>query len=327
MENYKEEIIATRTGSLGSSDGKLIRRVAETGEIPKASEYRLAVCKGLVPQKEIPRTAAVVAGDEMELMIFKFVSAGMPNDIICESNPLWRSRFYKYENVQLISHPDIVLRSDKELNIYEVKTTCHNVEQTKETYKEQLYIHYLLGLEEARKLGIKKENVHIYLIVYDTNGLDLKAENEFEPDRLFVIEIKPEPFDVIKGMKIIDNYLGNLTEYNPESEDEIPAELLPEEVKGEFELVSQALKEIKEREKFIEDFKVRLYDFMLEQKIKSVKNDEWSITRIDPSTAVSFDSKRFMDDYRAAHPRAAKKMQEKYKKEVSRKGCVQIKIK
>ena len=65
QQDYKNEIRSSRCGALGSSDGKLIISVAESGVIPKFAYKRLAVCKGLIEQEDIPRTHSINVNGEM----------------------------------------------------------------------------------------------------------------------------------------------------------------------------------------------------------------------------------------------------------------------
>lgn len=326
MENYKEDIVSSRIGCLGSSDGNLLRRVCALGYVPKSEYKRLAVCKGLIEQEDIPRTAAVKAGDEMEMLIYNHLKA---NDPRYESNPRWESLRYAYKNVRLISHPDLVLKDDarKTLFIYEVKTTKYGVEETRRTYKSQLFIHYVIGKEIAKTYG-NDWKVKVFLVHYDTDGLDLtEGKLELDPTRLTVNETRFTAtlyFDIDKAMRLVDEFLEGFTEYY--EGDEIDANYLPEKVRSQFDDVATMLLEIKERETKVDEFKKRLYDFMVEKDIKSIKNDVFSITRVDPTESKSFDHKRYIEDMRAEHPRVAKKVLAKYEKTTKRKGYVNIKV-
>ena len=77
----------------------------------------------------------------------------------------------------------------------------------------------------------------------------------------------------------------------------------------------------------MEEFKARLYDFMLSHDIKSIKSETWGITRVDATESRQFDYKRFLEDYATKHPRAYKKLVSGFEKVVKRKGSVQIRIK
>lgn len=325
MENYKDEIRNTRCGALGSSDGKLIISVAESGVIPKSAYKRLAVCKGLIEQDDIPYTAAVRAGDELEMLVFEHLKA---NDDRYQSNPCWVSKKYSRKNMNLLTHPDIVLQDDenKVLNVYEVKCTKFTFEQTRETYKAQLIIHWVIANEIAKELGGYK--VKLSLVHYSTEGMNLEDGFDFDPSRLTVktlrnMEKLSKSYRIAEAMDIIDNFLETFTEYY--EQDEIDANLLPAKVQTQFSEVAQFLREIKEREAKVDAFKAKLYDFLSERGIKKVSCDDFSFTVVAPTQQVTFDAKKFMEDMTAEHPRKAKQIREKYKKTTNKRGFVTIK--
>lgn len=327
QQDYKNQIRSSRCGALGSSDGKLIISVAENGIIPKSAYKRLAVCKGLIEQEDIPYTAAVRAGDELEMLVFEHLKS---NDDRYQSNPCWVSEKYSRKNVKLLTHPDIVLQDDenKVLNVYEVKCTKFTFEQTRDTYKAQLIIHWVIANEIAKKLGGYK--VKLSLVHYSTEGMNLEDGFEFDPSRLTVktlrnMEKLSKSYHLSEAMDIVNDFLENFNEYY--EGDEIESEYLPEKVKQEFNTITTILAEIKERETKVEEFKARLYEFMLSHDIKSIKNEDWGITRVDASESRQFDSKAFLSDYATKHPRAYKKLVRDFEKVVKRKGSVQIRVK
>lgn len=324
-KDYKQDIANTRVGCLGSSDGKMLMQIATLGFVPRASIKRLAVCKGLIPQNEIPKTSAIQAGDDLEMMVYENLKA---QDTRYESNPLWVSERYSRKNVKLISHPDLVLRDDerKTLFVYEVKTTKFGVKETKQTYKAQLFIHYIIAKEIAKKLG-DKWKVKLILVHYSTDGLDLAGGITFDPTRLTLhgVSFNAPLFDIGFAMDYVDTYLESLTEYY--EGDEIDSVYLPEKVKEEFDLVAATLQQIKESEKMVNDFKSRLYLFMQEKGVKSIKNDAFTISCVSPSTTKSFDGKQFLDDLAKEHPRKANKIRQKYTKTSQKKGYAVIKLK
>ena len=326
QQDYKNEIRSSRCGALGSSDGKLILQVAETMTIPKSAYKRLAVCKGLIEQEDIPYTNAVRAGDELEITVYEHLKA---NDGRYQSNPCWVSKKYSRKNVKLLSHPDITLQDDenKVLNVYEVKCTKFGFNQTRDTYKAQLIIHWIIANEIAKELGGYK--VRLFLVHYSTDGMNLEDGFEFDTSRLTVkqlrsIDKESRMYRISDAMDIIDDFLGTFDNYY--DGDEIASEYLPEKVKQEFDTITNVLAEIKEREQKVEEFKARLFDFMSSHDIKSIKNDAWSITRVDATESRQFDSKAFLADYANKHPRAYKKLVSGFEKVVKRKGSVQIRI-
>ena len=327
QQDYKNEIRSSRCGALGSSDGKLIISGAENGIIPKSAYKRLAVCKGLIEQEDIPYTAAVRAGDELEMLVFEYLKA---NDDRYQSNPCWVSKKYSRKNVKLLTHPDIVLQDDenKILNVYEVKCTKFTFEQTKDTYKAQLIIHWVIANEIAKELGGYK--VRLSLVHYSTEGMNLEDGFEFDPSRLTVKTLRnmekiSKSYRIAEAMDLIDTFLEDFNEYY--DGDEIPYDILPINVQNQFDGITTLLAEIKEREDKVNAFKSKLYTFLQEKNIKSIKNDAWSITRVDPTESKQFDSKRYFDDFALKHPRQYKKIRSEYEKTVRKKGFVTIKIK
>ena len=326
QQDYKNEIRSSRCGALGSSDGKLILQVAESGVIPKSAYKRLAVCKGLIEQQDIPYTAAVRAGDELEMLVFEHLKA---NDDRYQSNPCWVSKKYSRKNVKLLTHPDIVLQDDenKILNVYEVKCTKFTFEQTKDTYKAQLIIHWVIANEIAKELGGYK--VRLSLVHYSTEGMNLEDGFEFDPSRLTVktlrnMEKLSKSYHLAEAMDIIDTFLENFNEYY--EQEEVDANLLPANVQTQFSEVAQFLREIKEREEKVDAFKAKLYDFLLERGIKKVSCDNFSFTVVAPTQQISVDYKSlFSQEIEAKKPRVAKQLKEKYKKITNKKGYVVIK--
>lgn len=325
LKDYKQEITQTRVGCLGSSDGRMLAQIATLGKVPKSAYKRLAVCKGLIPQEEIPTSAAMKAGDDLEMMVYEHLTRKDPR---YESNPLWVSDKYSRKNVKLISHPDIVKRDDarKMLFVYEVKTTKFSFEDTRDEYKTQLYIHYILGKELAEKYG-KGWGVKVFLVHYSTTGLDLENGIEFDVSRLTIKEISfnAQVFSVNRAMDVVDEFLEGFNEYY--EGDDIDADLLPAKIKEEFDLVAATLVEIKEREDMVDAFKKKLYQFMVDHDIKSIKNSSFSIARVDPTEIRSFDAKRYIEVLKKEHPRKAKKIIDEYTKVTNRKGYATIRVK
>lgn len=325
MYDYKQEIIDTRKGCLGSSDGRILSQISTLGYVPKSAYKRLAELKSLIEHKDIPQNDAIRFGDYIENAIFNHLHS---QDQRWESNVLLESKKYSLPNVKLISHPDFykIDHDKKEILIGECKATKYNVQQTRSTYEAQLYIHYVLGREIASKFG-DDWKVKLYLVHYSTDGIDLENGIEFDPSRLTVHQVyfSTMYFDIMRGMNLVNDFLETFTEYY--EGDEIDANLLPTNVKSQFDDVAAMLVEIKERESKIEEFKKRLYDFMLEHDIKSIKNEYFSIVAVAPSESKSFDAKRYVEDLIKQYPRKSKKIIEKYTKTQKRKGYCQIKVK
>lgn len=324
---YKEDIIHSRVGSVGGSDAKMLASIANNGFVPKSAYKRLAVCKGLIEPNNYGVTKAMAFGDYIENEIFAMLSKGSEEEY--QSNPLWVSKKLSRENVKLICHPDIVLKDTKNntLYVYEVKTTKFSVEETRQTYREQLYIEQLLAKEVVSEYK-GRWTIKPFLVHYNTDGVDLDAPFEFDANRLTIRPYKfgVAPFDVNKAMDITSTFLSTFNEYY--ESDEIDYALLPQNVQTQFTQVASYLREIKEREEKVNEFKERLYTFLSERNIKKISCDDFSFTVVAPTKSVKVDyQKLFEEEIAAKTPRKAKKMQNKYKKETARKGYVVIKTK
>lgn len=323
--DYKNDIRQTRQNNLGSSDAKMLQQIAELGSVPKSAYKRLAVCKGLTTNPDVT-TPAMRFGDYIENEVFANLKA---TDERWQSNPCVVSTKYARKNVGCLTHIDYLLQDDKNkvLMVGEAKATKLSFMQARNEYLYQLCHHYLLAEELAKSLGGYK--VKVLLCVYDTNDVDYE-NHDFDPSRLTVkqlrnIDKESKMYHLSDAMDIVSEFLEDFNEYY--EGDEIDSTYLPEKVKQEFDTITNVLTEIKERETKVEEFKARLFNFMSSHDIKSVKNDAWSITRVDPTESHQFDSKAFLQDYATKHPRAYKKLVSGFEKVVKRKGSVQIRLK
>jgi len=323
--DYKEEIIQSRKGCLGSSDGALLAQIVKLGGIPKSAYRRMAEVKGLVEPKQV-NTAAMRAGDEIEMAIFNHLKSV---DSRWESNVRWESEIYSTKNCKLIAHPDLVRIDEETKTIYitEVKTTRYSFEETRYRYANQLYIELLIGNEIAARRG-KDWKVKLSLCVYSTDGLNISDEGvgEFNPERIIIKQVKlGKMFDIRVAMLFVDEFLDTFTEYY--DEEIVEAQYLPDNVRAQFEVIATTLREIKAREAEVNEFKEKLYEFLTARGVKKISCDGFSFTVVPPSKSVQFDGKRFIDDLRRDHPRKAHKIEEVYRKESEKKGYVKITVK
>lgn len=325
MNEQKQEIINTRKGCLGGSDARMLMSIADIGSVPNSAMKRLAICKGLKEPEQFTN-AAMEFGNYIEECVFKSLH---DTDERWQSNPRIASEKYSRKNVKCIDHVDFLLQDDekKELTLGECKATRLTFQQTRDEYIAQLYHHYLLGSEIAKKIGYK---VKVVLCHYLTDGIDVANEREFDPSRLTVKVLRnmdklSSQYKLAEAMDIVDKFLETFDSYY--DGDEIPYELLPVIVKEQFDKVTELLTEIMQREDIVDKFKEKLYEFLLEKNIKSIKNDAWTITRVDASSTKQFNSKKYLSDFAAKHPRKFKKVKEKYETVVNRKGYVKISIK
>lgn len=316
--DYKNDIINSRIGSLGSSDGKVLAAIAKNGCVQRGQVERLAIAKGLYERPNITNIA-MQYGDFIENMIYDSL---VQVDERWESNKCFRSQKYGREGLGLLVHIDFSLfddSRDKPLLLWvECKATTTDIEQTYKDYKEQLYVEYVLGKELAEQLGA---DFKLELCHYDASVMfedEFQLQFAFDPDKISrkkVIFKKPV-FDIASGMDIAAQYVSEMTEYKRE---EIDWDYLPAEVQEQMKQVNNILVSIKEKQDSIEEFKSRFYDFLCKNEIKSVKTPYFTISRVDESVSIQFDKVRFT----AEHPELAAK----YQRAVKKKGYVLIKTK
>lgn len=324
MENYKQEISQSRVGALGGSDGNLLAQVASLGYVPKSAYKRLAVMKGLIEKDDIT-TRVMRYGDFIEQSIFDSLSA---NDERYISNPLWVSGKYSKDGCRLICHPDFVLYDEekKVLKVWECKATKFSPRQTRDNYLNQLFIEWTIANEIVKARG-ERWTVQMFLCHYSTEGVNIDDEFTFVPERLSIhkLRLTPNVFDIDKAMELVSEFASTFDYYT--EEEEVDSRYLPENVRTEFDAVTSVLAEIKERESKVEDFKRRLCVFMQDKGLKSIRSESWNITLVNATESVSFDSKKFLADYAAKHPKKVKKLRKDYEKRTARGAYVTIKLK
>lgn len=325
---HKEEIINTRIGCLGASDGKMLAQIDTLGNVPQSAYKRMAIVKGLIPNEEIPSNTLMKAGDYAEYRIYNDIM--LKRDSRFQSNPRWESKKLSRKFCKLIAHPDFVLEDveNKTLYVYECKATKFSIAETRNNYKAQLFIQHSLAREVASDLGVGWK-VKMYLVHYDMNDVEIQEDGEFKFDesRVSFEEIRfiNKVFNIGYAMDVVDNFLSTFDFY---SENEIvESSLLPEKVQNQFKQVAMVLQEIKRKEKLVDDFKAKLYDFLSSKGIKGVQGDGFSFTVVNPTTQVSFDGKKFIEDYTQEHPTKAKRLKAKYSKTVNKKGYVKVSVK
>lgn len=316
--DYKNDIINSRIGSLGSSDGKVLAAIAKNGCVQRGQVERLAIAKGLYERPNITNIA-MQYGDFIENMIYDSL---VQVDERWESNKCFRSQKYGREGLGLLVHIDFSLfdeSRDKPLLLWvECKATTTDIEQTYKDYKEQLYIEYMLGKELAEELGA---DFKLELCHYDASVMfedESQLQFAFDPDKISrkKVVFKKPVFDISSGMDIAAQYVSEMTEYKRE---EIDWDYLPAEVQEQMKQVNNILVSIKEKQDSIEEFKSRFYDFLCKNEVKSIKTPYFTISRVDESVSIQFDKVRFT----AEHPELAAK----YQRAVKKKGYVLIKTK
>ena len=321
MENYKENIVATRKGGLGSSDATMVLQVAKSNELNDAAKLRIAVMLGLTEKPEFNKSRAMIMGDEIEMKLFADYKQMFPEAI---SNPLYMSAAMSGQyGFNVLNHIDIETIVEDEdgtrtLVWFECKASKLDTADVMNTYSGQFAWHWLLLREKAHELGV---NAQMFLLHYPTNGMLNSDAYRLENVRQIEIEedsVKVDRGMLVEGLSIIANAIPTFEWKQPE---EIAAYNLPTDVQEALVALKRKMDEIKEAEKVVADFKEGITEQMEklynERGIKSIKCDTFAITYVAPSVSQNFDSKALKADDPTTYA--------KYLKESKRKGYVAIK--
>ena len=265
---HKTDVITSRKGGFGGSDAKMFLKVGKSGieSLSETDKIRIAVALGQIPYKETFTTKAMQSGNEFEEWIGKNVLTEY------ESNP----RIYakeKYRNFDVFAHPDFV---DKD-TIYEVKYTSSNFQQTSKDYAAQLQWYYMLM--PKGKVFLLKGN----------QGDDFKYWN------FALIEKSDSIVDaILHGINLIDDFCDTFV-YEQKEEWSVE-DLLPFE-QTDAQVMFDCLSEIKVLEEKVKEYRERMLNVLLENNVKSLKHDKYTLSVVGESIRSTFDKKQLLADY------------------------------
>lgn len=311
MENnyeYKDEIIASRKGFLGSSDAQLISKIDNLGYVPSSCNERLAILKGLYEKTTDFKTEAMAMGDTIENQIFDMLHS---QDNRWESNPRYESIYFKRKNLNLLAHIDFqLIDEDKKIVTWiECKATNKDLNNARKNYNGQLYIENTLGHEFALSKG-KNWKFNFKLCHYNTNDYD----GTLNPDKIemALIRYRRPPFNIQKTMDIINEYLETMTEYHEDGVVPMRIDDFPQTIQDKMPLVREYLQiqntdeylHLKELEEAMKSFKDFMYDIMVKQditeRIDLIDLDK-SMKLKKPYDTVKFDAKSFKEDHKTLY--------------------------
>ncbi len=102
MEDYKQDIIATRMGGLGSSDAKMVEKVGKIGKLAYADKERIAEMLGIIERRQFS-TSATALGDLIENQMYEIVKELYPDAV---SNPYYKSKLSEEYGYDIFNHID-----------------------------------------------------------------------------------------------------------------------------------------------------------------------------------------------------------------------------
>lgn len=287
--NHKEEIEVTRVGGFGGSDASLFYRIGLRGlsALTNTDKKRIRVAKGMDEYKPIPMNDAMQRGHSFEDWYSeKYQSAAME-----------RERKFTRDlarNFNTFFHADF-----SDTFIYELKSTS-NTDDVLETYEAQLQWQHMISA------------MPVYIVISDSS---LPFENCSEPIKVKrdekVIEI------LQNGIRLLDENWDTLDlEIGEEWSD---SDLMPFE-KNDIATFTSYLEKIQELEKLADESKAKVFQFMKDNNIKSLKSDSYTVTFIPESTTTSLDKKKLFTE----HPEIK---EQDYLKTSPKKAYITVKLK
>lgn len=292
MGDYKQDIVNTRKGGLGSSDAAMVLQVANSMKINDGANQRIAVMLGIIEKPDFHRNHAMVLGDDIEMKVFDDFKDMYKNAV---SNPLYKSQVMAAEyGFDVLNHIDIEVETDDELLWFEVKASKLDTADVLKTYNAQLAWHWLLLDEKATHL---KKTPRLFLLHYPTTGM--MTADSYDTDQLRHVEIKRETVSadisqLTVGLSIIANAIGAGFQYH--QPEELEAYDLPAETQEALVALQHKIDTIKQYEAEIAEFKEGVKEQMEKHGIKSIKCEAFRITYVGESTKTSFDSAAFKRD-------------------------------
>lgn len=286
---HKQEIEVTRVGGFGGSDAAMFYRVGLKGlsALTNSDKKRIRVAKGIDEYKPIQVNEAMQRGHDFEDWYSEnYQSAAMERERKFSKN--------LSKNFDTFFHADF-----SDTFIYELKSTA-NTDEVLSTYEAQLqWQHMISGLP-------------VYVVISDSS---LPFENCSEP-----IEVKRNEKVIeilLNGIKLLDDNWDTLDLEVGEEWNE--SDLMPFE-KNDISVFTSYLQRIQQLEELAEESKAKVFQFMKDNNIKSLKSDSYTVTFIPESTTTSLDKKKLFTE----HPKIK---EQDYIKTSPKKAYITVKLK
>jgi hypothetical protein len=285
---YKNEIVAMRSGGLGSSDAAMVFRASRSRLMSETDKKRIGVMLGLEERREFS-TPAMQLGDKIENQLFSILQKSVEGIL---SNPLYVSeRLSKEFGFQVFNHIDYEYIQGDSLVWIEHKSTLSTTAECQKEYKEQLAWHAMLLKEKAESLGLKPVlklshyNTTDYNDVFDANKLDIVSLN---------LEVYSKEEEIKKGLQVIKEVAA---EFSPADIEETTESQLPTETQMFLQQYIQLKKRRAELDETIKQDERRIALIFEMNRFKSIATEAGKITYIPEGTSVSFDKARFESEH------------------------------
>ena len=287
---HKQEIEVTRLGGFGGSDANLFYRVGLRGlsALNNTDKKRIRVAKGMDEYKSTFINDAMQRGHDFE--DFYEVSESTP---LMSREVLFSADLAK--NFKTFFHADF---ADK-YYVYELKCV-QNPDNVEKDYEAQLQW-------QAMVSGMK-----VCLVVCDSAK---RFEDYNEPIEIIRDE---NVISILKnGIRLLDENWETLD--LEVGEEWLESDLMPFE-KYDIAVFTSYLQRIQQLEDLAEESKLKVFQFMKDNNIKSLKSDSYTVTFTPESTTSTLDKKKLF----AAYPKIK---EQDYLKTSPKKAYITVKLK
>ena len=266
-----EEIKTTRVGGFGGSDAAMFYRIGLKGlsALTNSDKKRIRVAKGIDEYKPIFVNEAMKRGHYFEDWYAE--NAAMSS--------LVRER--KFTRT-MARHFDTFFHADfsNDKIIYELKCV-NDTENVEDKYFQQLQWQHMIA-----PVGMK-----VYLEVFDSSK-EFDIENLQEPT---LIERAEMTIEILRmGIQLLDENWDTLDLEVGEEWNE--SDLMPFE-RNDINVFTSYLQRIQQLEALAEESKQKVFQFMKDNNIKSLKSDFYTVTFVPESTKSTLDKKKLFTEH------------------------------
>ena len=287
--NYKQEIVSTRTGGLGSSDAAMVARIGRSKKLSATDNNRLAQMLGIIERPDFS-TYYTRLGDDVEMAILGILEQAFGKDKVV-SNPRYKSEMMSNTfGFDIMNHIDYEMEDEDTITWVENKASRYTTDEVQDKYKDQLVWHMMLLKEKAQTCGKKYRLClsHYQTDVtdhFDTANWTLRDITEAGMDNIAT--------DIMNGLSVIQKKLEKF-EYNP------PKMLSMNESRAERLTAMADLKEQIDRlTKHYEALKQEMQEEIINNQVDGADMPGViHLTLVAESKTSKFDSKA----YEKAHP-------------------------
>lgn len=210
QQNYKEDIMATRKGGLGSSDATMVARIGRSKKLSATDNDRLAQMLGIIERPDFS-TYYTRLGDDIEMAILGILEQAFGQGKVI-SNPKYKSDTLSDTfGFDVMNHIDYEMETEDQITWVENKASRYTTDEVQDKYRDQLVWHMMLLKEKAGACGKK---YRLCLSHYQTGVTDHFDSANWTLRDITDAGMEQTTAEIVAGLGVIQKKLENF-EYNP----------------------------------------------------------------------------------------------------------------